>query len=70
LLIAAAVLLPSIAILHAASTTTHTNGADQDHDTDHNDQNHHETDHDDNETDDNSIMHVNDDANDNETETD
>ena len=72
LLIAAAVLLPSIAILHAASTTAHTDATEaQDHNSDHNDGAHHDGEHDDNETsDDNSVVHMDDDANENATETD
>jgi hypothetical protein len=68
-LIAAAVLLPTVAILHAAesSNTTATS-----HDSDQHDQNHQDHEHDDNETsDDNSTTHLElDDANDNATDTD
>lgn len=69
LLIAAAVLLPTVAILHATQTPTN---ATADNDNDHHDQNHHEQDHDDNETsDDNSVTHADlDDANENETDID
>jgi len=69
LLIAAAVLLPTVAILHATQTATN---ATADNDNDHHDQNHHEQDHDDNETsDDNSVTHADlDDANENETDID
>jgi len=69
-LIAAAVLLPTIAILHATETsnTTTTTG----HDRDLHDQNHQDQEHDDNETsDDNSTTHVElDDANDSAADTD
>ncbi len=71
-MVAAAVLLPSVAILHAMdSSTTNTSTAHdddnhQDHDTNHT------GDHDDNETsDDTGTVHAdNEDVNDNETETD
>jgi hypothetical protein len=68
-LIAAAVLLPAVAILHAAETS---NTASTSHDSDEHDQNHQDHEHDDNETsDDNSVSHVeSDDANENATDTD
>ena len=70
-MIAAAILLPAVAILHATETSTNTSATS--HDSDQNDQNQHhqDTEHDDNETsDDNSITHADvDDAND-ATETD
>jgi len=69
-LIAAAVLLPTVAILHATedSNTIVTTS----HDSDQHDQNHEDQEHDDNETsDDNSTTHVElDDVNDNATDTD
>jgi len=69
LLIVAAVLLPTVAILHATQTPSNDTA---DNDNDHHDQNHHEQDHDDNETsDDNSVTHADlDDANENETDID
>jgi hypothetical protein len=68
-LIAAAVLLPSVAILHAAETS---NATTTSHDSDQHEQNHQDQEHDDNETsDDNSTTHVElDDANENATDTD
>jgi hypothetical protein len=67
-LIAAAVLLPAVAILHATETSNTTTS----HDSDQHDQNHHDQEHDDNETShDNSTNQVElDDANENATETD
>jgi ADP-heptose:LPS heptosyltransferase len=67
LLIAAAVLLPTVAILHATETSSN---ATSSHDSDNHDQNHQEQDHDDNETsDDNTVMHADlEDANENETD--
>jgi len=69
-LIAAAVLLPTIAILHATETSNTTTTTS--HDSDLHDQNHQDQEHDDNETsDDNSTTHVElDDANDSATDTD
>jgi heat shock protein HslJ len=69
-LIAAAVLLPTVAILHATETSSTTTTTS--HDSDQHDQNHQDQEHDDNETsDDNSTTHVElDDANDNATDTD
>ena len=69
LLIAAAVLLPTVAILHATQTPSNDTA---DNDNDHHDQNHHEQDHDDNETsDDDSVTHVDhDDANEPDIDTD
>lgn len=71
LLVAAAVLIPTVAILHAADTSTGTTAT---HDDDHKDSNQsHAQEHDDNETsDDNSVNHVDhgDLDDDNETETD
>ena len=69
LLIAAAVLLPTVAILHATETSSNDTA---DNDNDPHDQNHHEQDHDDDETsDDNSVTHADlDDANENETDID
>ena len=68
-MIAAAVLLPAVAILHATETS---NGASTSHDSEHHDQDHEDQEHDDNETsDDKSISHVEvDDANENATDTD
>jgi len=68
-LIAAAVLLPTVAILHATETS---NAASTSHDNEHHDQNHEDQEHDDNETsDDNSVVHADlDDANENATDTD
>jgi hypothetical protein len=68
-LIAAAVLLPSVAILHAAETS---NVASTSHDSEHHDQNHEDQEHDDNETsDDNSVVHADlDDADENAMDTD
>jgi heat shock protein HslJ len=68
-LVAAAVLLPTVAILHATETSNTTTAAN--HDSDQHDQNHQDQEHDDNETsDDNSATHVElDDANDNATDT-
>jgi len=68
-LIAAAVLLPTVAILHA---TDNPSTATPSSDSDHHDQNHLEQDHDDNETsDDNSTTHVElDDVNENTVDTD
>jgi ADP-heptose:LPS heptosyltransferase len=68
-LIAAAVLLPTVAILHATETSNITTTS---HDSDQRDQNHQDQEHDDNETsDDNSINHVEvDDADDSATDTD
>ena len=67
--VAAAVLLPTVAILHATQTPSNESA---DNDNDHHDQNHHEQDHDDNETsDDNSVTHADlDDPNENETDID
>ena len=69
LLIAAAVLLPTVGILHATETSNTTSTS---HDSDHREQNHQDQEHDDNETsDDNSITHVEvDDASENATDTD
>jgi hypothetical protein len=63
-----AVLLPTVAILHATETS---NTATASHDSDQRDQNHQDQEHDDNETsDDNSITHLElDDANENATDT-
>ena len=68
-MIAAAVLLPTVAILHATETS---NTNTTSHDSDQNDQNHQDQDHDDNEiSDDNSITHVElDDVNENAADTD
>ena len=68
-MIAAAVLLPAVAILHAAETSNTTSTS---HDSDEHEQNHQDHEHDDNETsDDNSIAHADvDDANENATDTD
>jgi hypothetical protein len=68
-LIAAAVLLPTVAILHATETSA---TATTSHDDAHHDQDHQDQDHDDNEnTDDNSASHVElDDANEDVTDTD
>jgi hypothetical protein len=67
-LIAAAVLLPTVAILHATETSN--NGTTTSHDSDQHDQNHQDQEHDDNETsDDNSTTHAELD-NDNATEAD
>jgi len=70
-LIAAAVLLPTVAILHATETS---NTATTSHDSDEHEheQNHQDQEHDDNETsDDNSLAHVElDDANENAADTD
>jgi hypothetical protein len=67
-LIAAAVLLPTVAILHATETS---NATTTSHDSDQHDQNHQDHDHDDNEnSDDNSVTHVEvDDANEDATDT-
>jgi hypothetical protein len=69
-LIAAAVLLPTVAILHATETSNNTITVS--HDSDQHDQNHQDQEHDDNETsDDNSTTHVElGDTNDNATDTD
>jgi hypothetical protein len=69
-LIAAAVLLPTVAILHATETSNNTTTTS--HDRDQHDQNHQDQEHDDNETsDDNSTTHVElGDTNDNATDTD
>jgi hypothetical protein len=69
-LIAAAVLLPTVAILHATETSSTTTTTS--HDSDQHDQNHQDQEHDDNETsDDNPTTHVElDDANDNAADTD
>jgi len=68
-LIAAAVLLPTVAILHATETS---DTATTSHDSDQHEQNHQDQEHDDNETsDDNSVAHVEvDDANENAPDTD
>jgi ADP-heptose:LPS heptosyltransferase len=68
-LIAAAVLLPTVAILHATETSNTTTTS---HDSDQHEQNHQDQEHDDNESsDDNSITHVElDDANENAADTD
>jgi hypothetical protein len=68
-LIAAAVLLPTVAILHATETSNTTATS---HDSDQHGQNHQGQEHDDNETsDDNSITHVEPgDVNDNAADTD
>jgi len=70
-LIAAAVLLPTVAILHATETSNTTTTTTS-HDSNLHDQNHEDQEHDDNETsDDNSTTHVEvDDANDSATDTD
>jgi hypothetical protein len=64
-LVAAAVLLPTVAILHATETSGTTSTAS--HDSDEHDQNHQDQEHNDNETsDDSSVTHVEvDDANEN-----
>ena len=68
-MVAAAVLLPTVAILHATETS---NTATTSHDSDQHEQNHQDQENDDNETsEDNSITHVEvDDANENATDTD
>jgi hypothetical protein len=70
-LVAAAVLLPTVAILHATETSS-TNTSTASHDSDEHEQNHQDQDHNDNETsDDNSVTHVEvDDANENATDAD
>jgi hypothetical protein len=68
-LIAAAVLLPTVAILHATETS---NTITTSRDGDQHEQNHQDQEHDDNEpSDDNSVAHVEvNDANENATDTD
>ena len=71
-MIAVAVLIPAVAILHAVDTANNAS-ATTDHDDDHHDHDmNHGQDHDDNETnDDNSVMHADqDDVNGNEVEGD
>jgi hypothetical protein len=69
-LVAAAVLLPTVAILHATETSGTASTAS--HDNDQREQNHQDQEHNDNETsDDNSVTHVEvDDANENATDAD
>jgi hypothetical protein len=69
-LIAAAVLLPTVAILHATETSNTTTTTS--HDSDQHDQNHQDQEHDDNEaSDDNPTTHVElNDADDSATDTD
>jgi hypothetical protein len=68
LLIAAAVLLPTVAILHATTTGNAANAHEgEHHDSDQDHQDH--EDHDDNETSDEGVTHF-EDANDNDTEID
>ncbi len=71
LLVAAAVLIPTVAVLHAVDTSTG-NTTTTNHDRDHHDQDQNHQEHDDNETsDDNSVTHADlEDANENPTDTD
>ena len=71
LLVAAAVLIPTVAVLHAVDTST-SNTASTNHDDDHRDQDQNHQEHDDSETsDDNSVTHADlDDANENTADTD
>ena len=70
LLVAVAVLIPTVAVLHAVDTST--SNATTNHDEDHHDQDQNHQEHDDNETsDDNSVTHADlEDANENTTDTD